>query len=365
MAQYRLSAKIMSRSSGPKIVAAAAYRSGEKLDDRHYGETHDYERRGGVVHAEIVLPGNAPEWAGDRAELWSRVEDNEKRENAQLAREVQLSLPHEMNEAQRVELALEFAQHIADEYGFAVDTAIHAPGREGDDRNHHAHLLMTTRGFDEDRESGWSKIKDRRFDDIAMKRAGEPNAVEAMREVWEGMQNRALERADIRGERGELVQVDRRSHDERGIDQEPTIKLGPAASGMQRRGEDSDRVATNDEIMQRNAARRAEREQIEREAGAVKLEMAGLFEAIANRPADALRFRRRQRELEALHTEVSELVKGPRQSDRMNDLLLGGPDDRHRKPIERPELLDTYPELDELTRKQPAPPTFQPGGRSR
>lgn len=62
--------------------------------------------------------------------------------------------------------------------------------------------------------------------------------------------------------------------------------------------------------------------------------------------------------------EVEELLKGPRQSDRMNDLLLSGPDDRDRKPIERPELLDPYPEPDELPRKQP-PPIFQPGGRSR
>lgn len=55
----------------------------------------------------------------------------------------------------------------------------------------------------------------------------------------------------------------------------------------------------------------------------------------------------------------------PRQSDRMNDLLLSGPDDRDRKPNEWPELLDTYPEPDELTRKQQPPPVFQPGGRSR
>ena len=333
MAQYRLSAKIMSRSGGRSIVAAAAYRSGEKLDDRSHGTTQDYSRRSGVVHSEIVLPENAPEWAADRGELWSRVEERETRDNAQLAREVLLSLPHELSDGQRVELVQEFAQHIAAEYGVAVDMNLHAPSAEGDDRNQHAHLLLTARGFDESRADGWAKAKDPRFDGIAMQRAGEKNAVEAMREVFETMQNRALERANIRDERGELVQVDARSLADQGKAIEPTIHLGPAATEIQRRGEDSDRAAINDEIRERNAANQNERQptderaQIEREAAAVKLEMAELFETMANRPGIMMQFERRQKELEALHAEAEELLNPPDRhaADRMNELLLSGP----------------------------------------
>ena len=353
----------------------AAYRSGEKLDDRSHGETQDYSHRSGVVHSEIVLPDNAPEWATDRAALWSEVENREKADNATLAREVQLSLPHEFTDAQRIELVQEFAQHVAAEYGLAVDMNIHTPSKEGDDRNHHAHLMITARAFDEDRADGWSKTKERRFNPKEMQQQGRENAVSEMREAWETMENRALERADIRDERGELVQVDRRSYEERGLEVEPTIKLGPAATEMQRRGEDSDRAQINDEIRKCNAARQTDREptdrtqpnedraQIEREAAAVKLEMAELFETMASRPGIKMQFERRQRELEALHVEVKELLDEGRQreSDRMNEQLLGGPDDRSRESTaldldREPQRRSRFYGLDELNRELAEPP---------
>lgn len=331
MAQYRLSMTAVSRGTGRKIVAVAAYRSGEKLDDRQHGESQDYSHRGGVLYSEIVLPDNAPEWATDRAELWNRVEEAEKRADTTLAREVLLSLPCELSDAQRVELVQEFAQHVATEYGLAVDMNLHAPSEAGDDRNHHAHLLIASRGFDDERENGWSKTKDRRFNAVEMQKQGRENAVSEMREAWEQIQNRALERADIRDERGELVQVDRRSYEAQGLEIEPTQHLGYAATGMQRRGEDSDRAAVNDNIRQGNEADRQpdDRAETRREVEAVKLEMSELFEEIANRPGAALQFKRRERELAALHTEAEELLNPPdrRASDRMNDLLLSGPGD--------------------------------------
>ena len=405
----------MSRSGGRSIVAAAAYRSGEKLEDRRYGTTQDYTRRGGVEHSEIVLPDNAPEWATDRGELWSRVEDREKRDNAQLAREVLVSLPHELDAAQRIELVQEFAQHIAAEYGVAVDMNLHAPSEKGDDRNQHAHLLLTTRGFDESRADGWAKAKDPRFDGIAMQRAGERNAIDELREVFEGMQNRALERADIRNERGELVQVDRRSLADQGLDIEPTIHLGPFDTAKQRNGENSYRAGINDNIKQRNetAADRQphDREETSREVDAIRQEMDELFEEIASRPGAALQFKRRQRELESLHGEVEELLNGPRdakrEADRMNELLLSGPinlDTRPRftgidlddepqrrsrffgldelnrelaEPVEderekdrekgkgKQQLLDTYPRREDVERTPPPEPDWPSFGRGR
>ena len=110
------------------------------------GITHDYSRREGVGHSEIVLPEAVDAaWARDRSALWNAAERFETRTDARVAREFVIALPHELSEEARELLTREFAQDLANRYGAAVDFAIHAPGSQGDVRNHHAHLLMTTR----------------------------------------------------------------------------------------------------------------------------------------------------------------------------------------------------------------------------
>src|SRR3546814_4295774 len=69
----------------------------------------------------------------------------ETRKNSTVAREYEIALPAELSAEARRELALGLAREISERHGVAVDVAIHAPGREGDHRNHHAHLLTTTR----------------------------------------------------------------------------------------------------------------------------------------------------------------------------------------------------------------------------
>ena len=106
IAIYHLRAKIISRSKGQSSLAgaayrsgghsathAAAYRSGERLTDARTGRTFDYGRKQGIIHTEILVPKDAPVWASDRAQLWNTVELTEKRKDAQLAREIELSLP--------------------------------------------------------------------------------------------------------------------------------------------------------------------------------------------------------------------------------------------------------------------------------
>lgn len=41
-------------------MAAAVYRSGEKLVNEWDGLTHDYTHKQGIVHKEIMLPAHAP-----------------------------------------------------------------------------------------------------------------------------------------------------------------------------------------------------------------------------------------------------------------------------------------------------------------
>ena len=74
IAIYHCSIKIISRGKGKSAVAAAAYRSGEKLTNDYDGTTHDFTRKGGVVHMEILLPDNAPREYADRSTLWNAVE---------------------------------------------------------------------------------------------------------------------------------------------------------------------------------------------------------------------------------------------------------------------------------------------------
>ena len=88
MAIYHCSIKIISRGKGKSAVAAAAYRAGECIANNYDGITHDYTRKGGVVHTEILLPGHAPVEYADRAVLWNAVEKIEKAKNSQLAREI-------------------------------------------------------------------------------------------------------------------------------------------------------------------------------------------------------------------------------------------------------------------------------------
>src|SRR3954468_5687504 len=149
MAIYRLQIEPILRGEGRSSVGAAAYRAGERIRDDRTNEVHNHSRRKDVVHSEIMLPSELAQenmdWARNRASLWNSVESAESRKNARVAREIQVNLPHELPAERRVALARAFSQEVSDHYKVAVDLAVHEPRPSGDPRNHHAHLLMTTR----------------------------------------------------------------------------------------------------------------------------------------------------------------------------------------------------------------------------
>ena len=185
MAIYHLRATMISRSQGRSATAAAAYRVAERIEDRRTGLTFDYAARGGVDHTEILAPDHAPDWVRDRSELWNRVEESETRKNSQVAREVRVALPDELTHAQRVALVRDYAQAQFVDRGMVADIALHAPGRAGDERNHHAHILLTTREVDADgfttKNRDWNKVE----------------VLEGWREPWARDSNAALERAGL------------------------------------------------------------------------------------------------------------------------------------------------------------------------
>lgn len=258
MAIYHLSVKTISRSDGRSGTAASAYRAGVSITDQRTGEVHDYTRRRGVEFAEMVLPEGAPDW--DRSQLWNAAEESEKRKNSTVAREYELALPDELSPSERRDLVKEFARELVERHGVAVDFAIHLPGKEGDNRNHHAHVLTSTRrlgpeGFGE---------KSRELD---AKETGSKE-VEHWRERWASLSNLALERA------GQGVRVDHRSLAAQraealalgdipradSLDRTPTQHLGPVPTVDLRQAEKKNREPVTERAREHVAIKAANRE---------------------------------------------------------------------------------------------------------
>jgi len=249
MAIYHLSMKPIARSGGRSAVAAAAYRSSQKLTNERDGQTHDFTARRGVEHAEIVLPqGVEAEWALDRSRLWNAAEAAEKRKDARVAREIEVALPHELTAAQRLELTREFAHGLADRYGVAVDFAIHSPHGDTDVRNHHAHIMLTTRKVGRD---GLGEKTSLELENKKLVALGLPTSHDQLRDIrldWEGRANRHLALA------GHDIRIDHRSHRDCGLEIEPTQHMGVHATQMDRRGKSVVRARQDEDQALRNAA---------------------------------------------------------------------------------------------------------------
>lgn len=217
---FHCKAKSVSRGAGRSAVAAAAYRSAERLEDERTGTTHDFRKKRGVVYTEIVTPDETPPVS--RRQLWNMAEAAEKRKDAKVAREWELGLPVELNGEERKGLVQQFAKGLVERFRVAVDIAVHMPGRGGDIRNHHAHLLTTTRTYTSNGLGEKTRVLD------SPRTSGKE--VEAIRELWERLCNTALSRA------GRQERADRRTLKEQGVKRPPTHHLGPAMMAMERRG---------------------------------------------------------------------------------------------------------------------------------
>jgi len=220
-------------------VAAAAYRAGAVITDERSGRTHRYQHRKGVVASFILTPPHAPDIFQSRAHLWNAAEDAETRKNSRVAREIILALPHELSGSDRQALTRDMGLWLVERYGVVVDTALHSPvaGDGHDPRNHHAHLLFTTR---EVTEEGLGK-KTRILDD---KEQG-PHEIEMIRDVWEALANAALRQAGYSD-----MQIDKRTLEDQGIDRIPQIHVGPEAKGAEKlkeRQEESEKTEDDEE----------------------------------------------------------------------------------------------------------------------
>ena len=237
MAIYHLHAKIISRATGRSAVAAAAYRSASRLHDVRLERAHDFTKKRGVVHSEILLPPRSPIRLSDRLTLWNEVEALEKRKDAQLAREVEFSIPREMTQAQGIALARDFVREQFVERSMVADLNVHWDIGEDGQAKPHAHVMLTTRSVD---ENGFG-AKERTWND--------KDLLLTWREQWATLANERLAELDLE------VRIDHRSFAAQGIDLEPQNKIGPAGMRREERGEDAERVADHLEIARRNGER--------------------------------------------------------------------------------------------------------------
>ncbi len=275
MAIYHCQVKPVSRAKGHSSTAGAAYRSCSKIRDERTGELHDYSRKRGLEHAEIVLSTEAArqdiQWARDRSRLWNAAEAAEIRKDGRPAREYEVALPHELDKAQRAALAREFAGELANRYECAVDIAIHKPHSHGDSRNFHAHLYATTRQVTPGGLGEKTLIERSDADRRKLGLGPGKDEITQVRERWAICANRALENARQPG------RVDHRSLEAQVIDRTPTSHKGSAVCAIEARGGHSvvlERM--REQEASARLARAAELGRIEREEEGIRQEILDL-----------------------------------------------------------------------------------------
>lgn len=235
MAIYHLSTKPISRSSGRSAVASVAYRAGIEIADERLGKTYDYTKRRGVLWTGLATPHG---FNIDRNELWNRAEKTETRSNSRTAREIVINIPHELMQGDQSAgkmLAYEFATNLSQKYQIAVDVAVHAPDKQGDNRNYHAHLLLTTRQITQEQDGRFELGKKSQLEmsNAQLKQAGLLSNQDELKEIrreWAQLANEYL------AERNINERIDHRSHADRGLLTLPTVKMGWQATELERQG---------------------------------------------------------------------------------------------------------------------------------
>ncbi|WP_317112536.1 MobQ family relaxase [Chroococcidiopsis sp. SAG 2025] len=350
---YHCNVQIITRSSGRSAVAAAAYRAREKLHDDRTGQTHDYRKRDGLSHAEILTPDHAPAWMKDRQKLWSEVEQRETRINSQLAREFVVALPKELSRDDNIKLAHGFAEKEFVKRGMIADVCLH----DLDSNNPHAHIMLTMRqvdanGFKDEKKSAraWNKKE----------------LLQEQRAAWSHHVNQALAEARI------PQQVDHRSWEAKGIERVPKIHLGWYASNQEKRGiatelgEENRQIDTLNVLLEER--RKLEQEQAALEAKIRRKQQWEEYRRVSQQaaaqqaPAQESQAEEEKQRLKQLLDQQRDRERGkPRADGQQPDQAQGAtPDQQLAKLKESLAALDAEREKGRLAAKWEAQPPLSP-----
>ena len=256
-------------------MAAAAYRAGEKLHSKYYGEDSDYTRKGGVICSEILLPSHAPPEYADRETLWNAVEKAERGKKAQLAYSFDIALQNEFSMQENIALARQFLLESFVSRGMVVDFSVHSPDKEdGGISNPHFHVMCPIRPIESD--GSWGNKQRREyvldehgervldeagngsyvFNAVSTTDWGKPETLETWRQGWAETCNAKF------AEKGLDCRIDHRSYERQGIEQIPTIHEGPSVRAMEAKGIRTDKGDLNRWIRKTNAMLREAKQKI-------------------------------------------------------------------------------------------------------
>lgn len=261
------------RSAGQSAVAAAAYRAGEKLHSKYYGEDSDYTRKGGVICSEILLPSHAPPEYADRETLWNAVEKAERGKKAQLAYSFDIALQNEFSMQENIDLARQFLLDNFVSRGMVADFAVHQPDKEdGGISNPHFHVMCPIRPIepngrwgnkqrreyvlDEHGERVLDEAGNYVFNAVPTTDWGMPETLEAWRQSWADLCNAKFAEKDLD------CRIDHRSFARQGVEQIPTQHEGPTVRAMEAKGIRTDKGDLNRFIRKTNALLREAKEKI-------------------------------------------------------------------------------------------------------
>ncbi len=331
IAIYHLQAKVISRGAGRSAVAASAYLSCSRMYNDYDGILHDYTRKHGLLHQEVMLPPHAnPEWI-DREKLWNAVEETEKTKDSRLAREFVVALPVELNKDSWIELLRHYIQTEFVDAGMCADFAIH----DTDGHNPHAHIMLTVRPLNENgtwqhktekeylcirngeekgftasefksaQLEGWEKqysykVGKKKFfmtpseadkqnyervnkypkstkfgrQNPLTKRWNSDEQLLLWREHWATATNQMLEKHNI------TRTIDHRSFAEQGLTEQPTIHEGYAAQLAEKKGLISERCELNRQIRADNKLLKELKKQVSKLSKAVSESIPAIAEAL-------------------------------------------------------------------------------------
>ena len=227
---YDATTSTVSRGAGGSACAKGAYIGSQEITNEITGEIHNYTKKQGVEHTEIILPSGIYKTISS-SELWNKAELAGNRKDARVGREWVIGLPSELNQEQRKELSQNLEKDLAERYQVGTQLAMHEPSNQGDQRNYHVHILTTTRKIDQDLNlTGKSDIELDRKQCAKLAISTSQNQIIECRERIANRINQSLELANIQ------KQVSHLSYKDQGIDKISTKHLGKSATFLERTG---------------------------------------------------------------------------------------------------------------------------------